>query len=172
MSRSTTPQHPIGDGDELVVHNNDQQWIVTWHGPASAPDGKPHGSAGICVTPQGSIVIISHDGIRWDLPAGRSEGDEGWEDTLRRELREEACAEVKAARLLGFSRGRCIHGHERGLVLVRALWRADVELEVWRPRFEVQHRRVVSVSELLSHLTAPEGHLRIYQRALVEANLA
>jgi ADP-ribose pyrophosphatase YjhB (NUDIX family) len=50
--------------------------------------------------------VISRDGVIWDLPAGRPEPGESWEQTLRREMDEEACATVIAARLLGFTRGQ------------------------------------------------------------------
>jgi hypothetical protein len=56
-----------------------------------------------------------------------SEPGESWEQTLRREMDEKACATVVGARLLGFTRGQCVAGPERGLVLVRSVWRADVE---------------------------------------------
>jgi hypothetical protein len=39
-----------------------------------------------------------------------------------REIMEEACARVTGARLLGFVRGRCADGREKGLVLVRSIW--------------------------------------------------
>lgn len=167
------PEGPISDGDELLAHSNGQEWIITWHVPGVAPGGKPHGSAGICVTPEGSVVLISADGTRWDLPACRPEGSEDWEETLRREMLEEACAMVRTARLLGFSRGHCIRGPEEGLVLVRAIWRADVELHPWEPRFEISHRRVVPVADLLSHLAVDaEDFLPMWRRALIEAGLA
>ena len=118
------------------------------------------------------MALISADGAHWDLPGGRPEGFEDWEETLRRELSEEACAIVHAARLLGFSRGHCVRGGEKGLVLVRAIWRADVELQPWEPRFEIRHRRVVPAADLLSHLTLDEGYLPTYRRALIEAGLA
>jgi ADP-ribose pyrophosphatase YjhB (NUDIX family) len=124
------------------------------------------------VTPEGDVVLISEHGDRWDLPAGRPEAGEDWEQTLRREMLEEACAVVRTARLLGFIRGRCIRGHEEGLVLVRAIWRADVDLRPWDPQFEIPERRVVPVAELLSYLAAErEGFLPVWRRALVEAGL-
>ena len=157
---------------KVLVHANGQQWVTTWHLPGSVPSGRPHGSAGICVTPEGDAVLISADGIHWGLPAGRPEGSEKWEETLGREMREEACATVLAARLLGFSRGHCIKGQEEGLVLVRAIWRADVELQPWDPQFEIRHRRVVPAADLLSHLAVDEeGYLPTYRRALIEAGL-
>jgi 8-oxo-dGTP pyrophosphatase MutT (NUDIX family) len=50
------------------------------------------------------MTVISDDGERWGWPEGRPEGDESWEQTLRREVLEEACATVVDARLLGFTR--------------------------------------------------------------------
>lgn len=68
--------------------------------------------------PPGGLVLISHDGDHWGFPAGRPEENEQPEETLVREVLEEACALVTDYRLLGFSRSLCIEGHERGLVLV------------------------------------------------------
>jgi hypothetical protein len=84
---------------------------------------------------------------------------------------EEACAVVRDARLLGFCRAVCLTGGEEGLVLVRSIWRADVELCPWEPHFEIAHRRVVPASELSSHVWMEEGFEPIYYRALVEAGL-
>jgi 8-oxo-dGTP pyrophosphatase MutT (NUDIX family) len=36
------------------------------------------------VTDESRIVVVSRDGERWELPAGRPDGDETWEETLRR----------------------------------------------------------------------------------------
>jgi 8-oxo-dGTP pyrophosphatase MutT (NUDIX family) len=165
----TIPDGPIGDGQEVRVHDAGQAWIVTWHTPDSVPDGQRHGSAGICLTPDEHVVLVSADGTHWDWPAGRPKGSEDWEATLRRELREEACADVLACRLLGFSRGHCVRGQEQGLVLVRAIWRANVKLRPWEPRFEIRHRRLVSVQDFLAHVTVSEGYLPTYRRALFEA---
>lgn len=165
----TIPRGPIGDGQEVRVHDGGQEWTITWHTPDSVPDGRRHGSAGICLAPDEHIVLVSADGTHWDWPAGRPKGSEDREATLRRELREEACADVLACRLLGFSRGHCVIGQEEGLVLVRAIWQADVELRPWEPRFEIHHRRLVPVTDVLSHVTVCEGYLPIYRRALLEA---
>lgn len=173
VTNDPIPQGPIGDGDEVRLRSNGQEWNVTWHNPNAPPSGKPHGSVGICVTPRGGVVLVSADGTHWTLPAGRPEGSEDWQQTLRREILEEACAIVRSVRLLGFSRGHCISGHEAGLVLVRAIWRADVELQPWRPMFEIRHRRVVPAKDLLFHLALDaEGHLPTYRRAMIEAGLA
>jgi ADP-ribose pyrophosphatase YjhB (NUDIX family) len=115
--------------------------------------------------------LITSDGARWDLPAGRPEGAETWEETLRREMLEEACARVIEARLLGFARGRCIRGHEEGLVLVRSFWIAKVALDPWVPMFEITHRKLVPTDKLFEHLTIEAGYIPIYRRALMEAGI-
>jgi 8-oxo-dGTP pyrophosphatase MutT (NUDIX family) len=151
------------------IHVNGQDWLLSWHLPPNVPTGKPHGSAGICITDTQGIVLISPDGIQWDLPAGRPEGNETWEKTIRREMWEEACATVVTATLLGFCRGHCIAGREAGLVLVRSFWRAQVTLAEWKPQFEIAHRRVVQPEEVL--LLLPQVYLPISRSAFAAAGL-
>lgn len=159
------------DGEEIAFRVDDGDWIVSWHPPFIPPDGTRHGAAGICVTDNDEIVLISQDGEHWDLPAGRPEGDETWEQTLRREMGEEACVIVVQARLLGFSRGSCLAGPQVGRVIVRSVWRAEVELAAWEPKFEISHRRVVAPAEVVDQLAIPDGLARIISRALHEAVL-
>lgn len=87
------------------------------------------------------------------------------------EILEETCAVVANARLLGFCRAACLTGPEQGLVLVRSIWRAEVELMPWDPWFEIAHRRVVPAGELLSHLSMEEEFEPIYYRALTEGTV-
>jgi len=163
-------EHVAQDGQPLLIRSAGQDWLVSWHPPPDPPDGIPHGAEGVCVTPDGDVVLISHDGQAWDLPAGRPEPGESWEDTLRREMLEEACATVVTARLLGFVRGECVAGHELGRVLVRSMWRADVELGPWEPRFEIPHRRVVAPADL-APVFAEHPFAAIIRRELDEAGL-
>lgn len=164
-----TMDAPLCDFEEIAVHSHGQRWQTAWHPPGDAPPGRRHGSLGICVTPDGSVVLVSADGLTWEFPAGRPEGNEGWEVTLRREVMEEACAVVTRARLLGFSRGRCVGGTEAGLVLVRSIWRADVALLDWRPTHEMAARRTVTAAEALSLVDAAVAP--IWRRAFQEAGL-
>jgi ADP-ribose pyrophosphatase YjhB (NUDIX family) len=159
------------DGEEFAVHSNGGDWLIAWHAPTAAPQGTAHGANAFCVTADDRVVLISDDGRRWGWPGGRPEGDETWEQTLRREVLEETCATVVDARLLGFCRAVCLSGPEQGLVLVRSVWLAQVELMPWEPRFEIVHRRVVPATELLAHLWMEQGFEPIYYRALVEAGL-
>jgi hypothetical protein len=154
------------DGEEF----NAGDWLIAWHAPESVPTGTPHGANGFCIAGV-DVVLISSDGVRWGWPGGRPEGDESWEETLRREVMEESCSIVRSARLLGFCRSACLSGPEKGLALVRSIWRAEVELMPWEPRFEILHRQVVPAIELLSYLWMEEGFEPIYYRALKEAGL-
>ncbi|MDQ6833300.1 MAG: hypothetical protein M3008_07875 [Chloroflexota bacterium] len=52
------------DGEEIAFRADNEDWIVSWHPPATSPDGTPHGAAGLCVTGDGEIVLISQDGER------------------------------------------------------------------------------------------------------------
>jgi hypothetical protein len=89
---------------------------------------------------------------------------------LRREMLEETCSVVLDARLLGFSRGACREGHEQGLVLVRSVWRAEVALGPWHPRFEIAHRRLVT-AETLRPLEIGGPFAPLIRRALAEAGV-
>ena len=156
------------DGVDCTAYINGQECRVAWYPPTDPPPGKPHGAEGVCVT-DGRVVVVSMDGRRWGLPAGRPEGQEQWIDTLRREVREEACAEVTDCRLLGFSRGVCVRGPEEGLVLVRSMWRAEVRADPWDPRLEMSHRRLLRAEEAFRSLTVPDGLGPFYRRLFAEA---
>jgi ADP-ribose pyrophosphatase YjhB (NUDIX family) len=119
----------VSDLERFEFGSGGERRVVEWQPPDVAPAGRRHRSAGVCFASDGRVVIVGEDGELWGLPGGRPEGDEGWRDTFEREVHEEACAVVGDAALLGFGRAVCLEGVERGLVLVRALWRAEVELQ-------------------------------------------
>jgi len=149
------------------IESDGQEWRLHWYPPTEPPPGLPHGSTGVCLV--GDEVLVVHDGDGWGLPGGRPEPGEDWLATLRREVREEACATVLEARLLGFARGECVRGPERGRVLVRAHWWARVRLDPWEPAFEMVERRLVPVAEVVTYLRMPAGYAPFYHRLLAEA---
>lgn len=161
------------DGEQMPSRSNEQDWMLSWHSWRDQPDGASHGAAGVCVTHDDQLVLISHDGEHWGFPAGRPNGTESLEETLRREVLEEACAIVLGARLLGFSRGECVDGWQQGLVLVRSFWRADVQVTPWEPRFEIKHRRLIDAANARNQVKYPDmAATRIAHRALHEAGIS
>jgi ADP-ribose pyrophosphatase YjhB (NUDIX family) len=158
------------DGVEFEVASAGQDWRVAWHPAGDPPAGVGHGSAAVCVAGD-AVVLVSRDGRRWGLPGGRPEPGEDWADTLGREVLEEACATVTDARLLGFSRGVCVRGHEAGLVLVRALWRAEVRAEKWIPRWEMTGRRLLPLAEAFDAMWIEDGYAPMYRRIFAAAGL-
>jgi len=161
---------PVRDGEEISVSDEAGDWLLSWHPPFALPDGTPDGSAGVCIPDDGQVVLVSPDGERWSLPGGRPEGNETWEETLHREMLEEACAIVIHARLLGFCRSACIAGPKAGVITVGSLWRAEVRLAPWSPQFEIAQRRLVPAAEVISHITA-DRYTRITRRILLESGV-
>ena len=79
------------DGEEFAVRSKGSDWFTAWHAPMAVPGGTPHGANAFCVTSEGQVVLVSNDGVRWGWRGDRRESDESWEQTLRREILEEAC---------------------------------------------------------------------------------
>jgi ADP-ribose pyrophosphatase YjhB (NUDIX family) len=165
----------LRDGEEIEVNSKGQDWLSSWHPPSKPPpDGRNHGAAGICITHDGQVVLVTEDGVAWDIPGGRPEAGESLRQTLDREMLEETCGRVQDARLLGYFRGQCVRGHEQGLVLVRSFWLATIELDAWEPRYEIVQRRLVTPTVALdevgsSSLWSPWR--AIFARAFLEAGL-
>ena len=162
---------PAADAVQHRVETDDSVWMVAWHPPSDPPEGTPYGANGVCVNQDGEVVVISAEGAHWDIPGGRPEGDETGEETLRREMLEEACATVHDARLLGFAQLRCIAGQNEGRVLVRSFWRADVTTNAWEPQFEIAHRRLLPPDQVLGCVTTRDGVTAMTWRALIEAGV-
>jgi len=174
--RVNAPEGLARENEEYAFRDDrGQDWMLSWHSPElPPPEGTRHGSGGICFTPDGSVVLVIQQGTAWKYPGGRPEADEDWRATLAREVLEEACAVVRSATLLGYCRSVCLKGEEAGLVLVRALWCADVGLKPWRPQHETTGRMVVHPEEVLGrvrNICEPIDR-RAFHEALVARGLA
>lgn len=54
-------------------------------------NGAPYGAHTLTYRPDGKLLLVRHEGVdRWVLPGGQATDDEQFEQTARRELREEA----------------------------------------------------------------------------------
>jgi len=156
------------DAKAWRVSHRGQQWDIAWYPPPHPLAGTAHGSAAVCWA-HGQVVLVSSDAQLWGLPGGRPEPGEDWLDVLHREIAEEACALVTAQRLLGYSRGVCIRGHEAGPVLVRAWWAATVDLQPWQPQHEISHRKLVAPQHVYAAIWVEDGYAPLYRRILSEA---
>lgn len=100
--------------------------------------------SGLCFDEAGHLLLVSGDGQHWALPGGHLEPGEALEDTLCREVREEACARVGAMAYLGCQR---IHEEADGQALpvyYQARFWARVVLDPFAPRHEIVQRRLVT----------------------------
>lgn len=79
---------PAAEGQPFAVRSNGGTWFSEWHSAVTVPEGTLHGANAFCVTVDNQVVLISNDGQRWGWPGGRPEGNESWEQTLRREVLE------------------------------------------------------------------------------------
>ncbi|HVL07339.1 MAG TPA: GNAT family N-acetyltransferase [Acidimicrobiales bacterium] len=99
----------------------------------------------VCFTVDGRIVLVSGDGkTLWNHPGGGREMGESIDQTMRREVYEEACAHVLASTLAGYDRFVDIDG--AGTVLRtnhQARFAARVALEPFVARHETAGRTVV-----------------------------
>ena len=55
-------QRAVEEYEEFQVEVGGQDVVVTWFPSHDVPEGKRHGAAGICVTDNDKIVLITPDG--------------------------------------------------------------------------------------------------------------
>jgi RimJ/RimL family protein N-acetyltransferase/8-oxo-dGTP pyrophosphatase MutT (NUDIX family) len=104
----------------------------------------------VCFTVDGRIVLVSGDGkTLWNHPGGGREMGESIEQTMRREVYEEACAHMLASTLLGYDRFVEIDGAGNVLrINHHARFAARVALEPFVARHETAGRMLVDMSEV------------------------
>ena len=143
-------------------------WRVSLHAPDDRPQGDPHGSEAICMVDDFTTVLVRDTGGRLNTPGGHPQGDESSEETMIREVREEACASVTSWTLIAYARSECLEGERQGHVMVRDMYLARVELLPWvRPEFEIVERFTAPIDQLVAIMSSDWQGLDEFSHELV-----
>jgi ADP-ribose pyrophosphatase YjhB (NUDIX family) len=125
--------------------------------------------SGVCFTSSGKIVLVAGQQGKWALPGGHVEPGELLEQTLRREVLEEACASVRRAVYLGAQQVNDPDNPDGPRTYYQARFWARVELKRFRPQFERTQQTLVPPPAFLTTLNW--GTTQIAQ-AMLDAALA
>jgi ADP-ribose pyrophosphatase YjhB (NUDIX family) len=137
--------------DETIVVEG-ARFRVSWFDPPFHPPlAETTQALGICFTARSQIVLVTWNGTDWTLPGGTVEPGETLEQTLAREVLEEACARVLACEYLGCQRVEELDG-DRAPYYQTRFW-ARVELQPFKAEHEMTARTLVLPADVLTRLS-------------------
>jgi 8-oxo-dGTP pyrophosphatase MutT (NUDIX family) len=172
MSAEPNLPHPDGPVDDTVppqpVTEVARPARFTLMAPGWMPDAVLVTQAlGLCFTADGMVVMVTWDDERWTFPGGTVEPGETVEQTLVREVAEEACARVLARTYLACQHVADPLNPDGVPTYYQSRWWARVELNPWQPQHEMIGRRLVTTDLVVPTLFWPEK--QIAQRLLNQA---
>jgi ADP-ribose pyrophosphatase YjhB (NUDIX family) len=151
----------IWEGRALTV-----EWLLA---PFRPPRKSVTQVSGVCFTGSGKVVLAAGQLGTWALPGGHVERGESLEQTLAREVKEEACAVVKRAAYLGAQKVSDPDNPTGSCEYYQARFWARVELQRFEPRHERTQRTLVAPSQFVSALGWQTGRIA---QATLDAALA
>ncbi len=135
--------------------------------PFMPPRGRVTQCSALCLSDDGLALLVSKDGQHWALPGGRPEAGESLEAALRREVREEVCAEIVDWRYLGCQEmHESMDDHDLPIYYQTRFW-ARVRLDAFVPRFEIVARCSVPLIDLPATLGWHESSILLHLIELV-----
>ncbi|MCA9833515.1 MAG: NUDIX domain-containing protein [Thermomicrobiales bacterium] len=152
-----------------ILTDSSGSWQVSLYPPDERPEGEPHGSEAIIMIDDQQTVLVRNVDGRLNTPGGHPEPGESSEETMIREVREEACAEVTSWTPIAFARSEKLDGDNAGFAMVRDMYVARVVLLPWeQPAFEIVERMVVDLDDLVEIMSADWPGLDDFSAELVE----
>jgi 8-oxo-dGTP pyrophosphatase MutT (NUDIX family) len=173
MESAEDPFAPVGPVDTSVARMpvldvGRPAWFTLMAPGWMPPVAEVTQTLGICFTDDRQVVLVTWDGQEWTFPGGSVESGETLEETLIREVAEEACATVTASRYLA-----CQHIADPlntfgATSFYQTRWWARVTLDPWQPEHEMVDRRLVPPERVLETLCWTEKEIagRLLEQAL------
>jgi len=135
---------------------------LEWNDSETFPEGVQVSQVtGYCVNDDGQLLLVKNK-RGWGFPGGHPEGEETVLETLHRELREEANAEIEPVTLIGYMEVNDPQndGVEGKHYLQLRYLAKIVKLHDWSGEFETDDRMFAPIEDIPQHVswvTSPTG---------------